>query len=156
MQGTCLLLFCLCTLIAATSEIKLDICTELESKLQPLVDTLADKWHTGFQLGLRSPECALSIAAGYSDPFTKRRVATDDPFLLGSVTKTITATAVLQLVEQGHIGLNDSITKYVDPFLARTNHTTLHALWDNPLIHLVTVRHLLSMQSGLKVSSPHL
>jgi CubicO group peptidase (beta-lactamase class C family) len=122
---------------------------ELQNSLKPLIATLADKWHTAFQLGFRSPECALSIASGYADPLTRRRATPKDTFLLGSVTKTITATAVMQLVEKGDIGINDSVTMHVDPFLARTNGTTLVDLWGG-MINQVTVHDLMAMQSGLK------
>ena len=47
-----------------------------------------------------------------------RRLGTDDPvtiddhFRVGSNTKTMTGTVVLQLVEEGDIGLDDAVSKY--------------------------------------------
>ncbi|KAH6890004.1 beta-lactamase/transpeptidase-like protein [Thelonectria olida] len=40
-------------------------------------------------------------------------VNTSTPFMLGSICKVLTATLVLQLVEQGKIGLDDSIVKWL-------------------------------------------
>ncbi|MEU9029999.1 serine hydrolase domain-containing protein [Streptomyces sp. NPDC048383] len=53
---------------------------------------------------------------------------------IGSVTKTFTVTAVLQLVDRGLVGLDDPIAKYVDGV---------------PGGEHVTVRQLAAMRSGL-------
>jgi len=57
-------------------------------------------------------------------------------YRLASVTKPITATAVLQLVEAGKVGLDAPIQRYVPAFPAKQ--------WP------VTVRNLLSHQSGIR------
>jgi D-alanyl-D-alanine carboxypeptidase len=55
-------------------------------------------------------------------------------FRIASVTKQFTAAAILRLIEQGQLALDDDITKYVDfPTQGRT----------------VTIRHLLAHTSGL-------
>lgn len=62
----------------------------------------------------------------------------DTKFNLGSMNKMFTATAVMQLVEQGKIKLEDPISKYVDEsWLPRS------------ITDRVTVHHLLSHTSGL-------
>src|SRR5262245_8081077 len=45
-------------------------------------------------------------------------LARDALFLLASITKPITVTAVMILVERGQIALHDKVTKYVPPFSA--------------------------------------
>ncbi len=60
---------------------------------------------------------------------------TDTVFLLASLTKTFTASAVLALVDDGKIALDDPISKYVPGLPA--------AWWG------VTIRHCLSHTSGL-------
>ena len=57
-------------------------------------------------------------------------------YQLASVTKQFTATAVLMLVEEGKIGLDDKVHKYL---------TTLPTAWS-----AVTVRQLLNHTSGIK------
>ena len=56
-------------------------------------------------------------------------------FEIGSITKTFTATAVLQLYEQGELDLDDPIGKYFPEFEKGEE---------------ITIRQLLHMQSGLR------
>ncbi|WP_202391299.1 serine hydrolase domain-containing protein [Allopontixanthobacter sediminis] len=62
-------------------------------------------------------------------------VTPDTPFLIGSITKSFTALAIMQLAEQGQIDLDARIDSYLDPFTGRASGT-------------VTVRQLLSHTSG--------
>ena len=62
--------------------------------------------------------------------------ASDTVYALGSITKQFTAAAILLLVEDGKLGLDKSITNYLDG---------LPAEWAG-----VTVRHLLTHTSGIK------
>ena len=50
---------------------------------------------------------------------------TDDIIPLGSIMKGYTAMAIMRLVDQGIIGLNDTVSPLVDEFLYRTNKTTM-------------------------------
>ncbi len=59
-------------------------------------------------------------------------------FEIGSITKTMTALLVLQHVERGHVGLDDSIGAHLPIRMA-----------DAGAIDRVTIRHLLSHTSGL-------
>ena len=63
-------------------------------------------------------------------------------YQLASVTKQFTATAIMLLVEEERVRLSDSIAKYLDD---------LPAAWSN-----ITVRHLLTMTSGIKDYLDHL
>jgi D-alanyl-D-alanine carboxypeptidase len=60
-------------------------------------------------------------------------LAADDAFFIGSGSKMITAVAVMQLVDQGLVGLDDLLEDYVEFEVATP----------------ITVRHLLQHQSGL-------
>ncbi|GGC55748.1 serine hydrolase [Hoyosella rhizosphaerae] len=62
----------------------------------------------------------------------KRKVDADTPFLIGSISKAFTAVAVMQLVEEGHLLLDEPLGNSVPPALAD-----------------VTVRQLLWHTSGL-------
>ncbi|MBC2644015.1 MULTISPECIES: serine hydrolase [unclassified Rhodococcus (in: high G+C Gram-positive bacteria)] len=79
-------------------------------------------------------------AAPYVQAFGVRDTATGDPMepdvftRIGSITKTFTTTAVLQLVDQGKIGLDDPIDRYVP---------------DVPNGNTITIRQLAAMRSGL-------
>lgn len=66
-------------------------------------------------------------------------VTPDTPFVIGSVTKSMTALAVLQLVEDGAVGLDDPVARHLTGFEVRP------AAWSEQ----VTVRRLLDQTSGL-------
>jgi len=63
-------------------------------------------------------------------------------FHWGSITKTLTAVAIMQLRDRGKLSLDDSITRYV-PELNR-----IHS--DYGPVSQVTLRHLLSHTSGFQ------
>jgi CubicO group peptidase (beta-lactamase class C family) len=58
----------------------------------------------------------------------------DHVFKIASITKQFTAVAILQLMEQGKLGLQDSITKFIP---------------DYPQGNKITVEHLLTHTSGI-------
>nr|WP_245234221.1 serine hydrolase domain-containing protein [Mycobacterium sp. PS03-16] len=74
------------------------------------------------QMGIPGAIVSLSIpgeldyvrAVGVGDSSTRIPVSIDDHTRIGSITKTFTGTAVLQLVDQGRIRLSDPISQYVD------------------------------------------
>lgn len=57
-------------------------------------------------------------------------------FRIGSITKQFTAIAILQLMEQGKLSLQDEITKFIPDY-------PMHG-------HSITVEHLLTHTSGIK------
>ncbi|TKI80188.1 serine hydrolase domain-containing protein, partial [Bacillus mycoides] len=54
-----------------------------------------------------------SYAAGVANLSSKKPMKTDFRFRIGSVTKTFTATVVLQLAEEKRLNLDDSIEKWL-------------------------------------------
>jgi len=78
---------------------------------------------------------------GRADP-SGRPVTPQTPFLIGSVTKSITSLAVLQLVDQHRVELDAPVQRYLPWF--RTADSSASAR--------ITVRHLLTMTSGLPLS----
>ena len=71
---------------------------------------------------------------GYADFSAKRLNTPNTLFPIASLTKTITATAILQLVQAGKLKVTDPVIKYLPEF-------------PYPAI---TIRHLLSHTSGLR------
>ena len=86
-------------------------------------------------------------ARGVMDIETKRPVAKDTIFRLASLTKPVTTVAVLMLVEEGKLRLNDPISKFVpayaDAKVAVTPARTVAV--SRPL----TIRDLLTHTSGM-------
>jgi serine beta-lactamase-like protein LACTB len=61
----------------------------------------------------------------------------DTVYRIASISKTIAATAVMQLVERGRVQLDDPIQKYVPAFPSKGEQT-------------ITIRHLLTHTSGIR------
>src|ERR1700692_1225959 len=80
-------------------------------------------------------------AQGWADPEHKSFMRVDSIFWIASMSKPITAIAVLMLVEEGKLSLDDPIAKYV-PELAGLRT----ADGKTPRI---TLRHLLTHTSGM-------
>jgi len=79
--------------------------------------------------------------SGLADLETGKSMSKDLYFLIGSATKSYTATMVLQLVEDGLIKLDEPIGKYLPGLVPRENE--------------ITIRHLLEMRSGLGDYGPN-
>lgn len=76
---------------------------------------------------------------GYYDKFFKKKPTADTDYLAGSVSKAITATALMQLYEQNKFKLNDDVNKYLPFSLRNPNYP------NEP----ITFEMLLSHQSSL-------
>ena len=68
----------------------------------------------GAIIGIWGPEGRYVRAVGVADKATGAPMKTDVYSRIGSMTKTFTVTAILQLAEQGKIGLEDPMGKYID------------------------------------------
>lgn len=86
-------------------------------------------------------------AVGYSDLAAKRPMKTDDLFWIASMSKSITAAALLVLVDDGQVKLNDPVEQYIPEF-----KTLKVAKSDKTLVtpsHPITIREILSHTSGM-------
>ena len=92
-------------------------------------------------------------AFGVTDVESKRPMAVDSMFRIASMTKAITSTALMQLIEQGKLGLEDPVEKYLpemaklpvfESFDAATGAYRLR-----PSTRPITVRQVLTHTSGL-------
>jgi D-alanyl-D-alanine carboxypeptidase len=88
----------------------------------------------GAIVGIWGPGGDYVRAFGVADKATGAPMKTDFYSRIGSVTKTFTVTAILQLADQGKLGLDDSIAEFIDGV---------------PLGNRITLRQLARMQSGL-------
>ncbi|MCW4354280.1 beta-lactamase family protein [Hoyosella sp. YIM 151337] len=108
---------------------------DIGAALTPVIESTMDDMLTpGAVVLVRGPgtewiEAFGTRVAGEDDPVT-----VDDHFRIGSNTKTMTGTVVLQLVDEGEIGLDDPVSDYRD---------------DVPNGENITIRQILDMRSGL-------
>ncbi|MEU5841720.1 serine hydrolase domain-containing protein [Rhodococcus sp. NPDC047139] len=105
---------------------------EVESTIDQL---MRDNAIPGAVIQVSSPE-----RGDWTGTFGTSTIDTDDPidagdhFRIGSNTKTMTVTAVLQLVQEGRLSLDDPISKYIDGV---------------PNGDTITIAQLAEMRSGL-------
>ena len=104
------------------------------------------------RLALGIPGMAVSIVQGDQVAYIQgygeadsggRPVTPQTPFQIGSVTKSFTTLAVMQLVESGQIELDAPVQTYIPWFRVADEATSAQ----------ITVRHLLNQTSGLSTAT---
>ena len=120
--------------------------------LQKLVDD--GKIPGGVALIARHGKVAYVTTFGYRDLATKTPMTEDTIFAIASMTKPITCTAVMTLIEQGKLGLDDPVAKYLPELkdlrvLGKVEEDTKTEIATVPAERPITVRHLLSHSSGI-------
>lgn len=81
-------------------------------------------------------------AVGQADVEGDRPMTTDSMFAIASMTKPITGAALMILVDEGKLSLDDPVAKYIPEFKNAT-------VGDKPLARDVTLRDLATHTSGL-------
>jgi D-alanyl-D-alanine carboxypeptidase len=106
------------------------------NKIDSLVQTLiTSKKSVGFMLGIKeNNKTTILKNYGVKDLVTKKNITNDCEFRIASVTKPITAVAVLTLVEKGKLNLTDTISRFFKDF---------------PNGNKITIYQLLSHTSGI-------
>ncbi|MGG7214285.1 serine hydrolase domain-containing protein [Clostridium nigeriense] len=84
---------------------------------------------------------------GYSDKERKIAMSRDTIFRMYSMTKPITAVAIMILVERGEIDLNDSVSKYFSEFSNQLVYSLNEELED--IKRDITINDLLNMTAGI-------
>mmetsp|Transcript_34079 Transcript_34079/g.98057 ORF Transcript_34079/g.98057 Transcript_34079/m.98057 type:complete len:475 (+) Transcript_34079:115-1539(+) len=130
--------------------------TRVEAMLTELVHDARAWWPEGYgdlvmQIGWKSASEDFAVAAGTLQNSDKSsRVATaEDTFLFGSGTKSVVAAAVMRLIDAGRLNGSDSAAAHIDPYLMRTNGTTMSALFNTTALNKATVLDLLHMSAGI-------
>ncbi|OZB79305.1 MAG: hypothetical protein B7X41_19485, partial [Microbacterium sp. 14-71-5] len=88
----------------------------------------------GAAMLVRTPQGEVTATYGVTQLHGSTPVSLDDHFRIGSNTKTMTGTVILQLVQEGRIALADKVAKYRP---------------DVPNGGSITIEQLLTMRSGL-------
>src|SRR6476469_7083773 len=92
-------------------------------------------------------------AFGVADVATGRPLATDALFRIASMTKPITSRALMQLFDQGRLGLDDPAEKYLPELAGQKVFESFDAATGayrlRPASRPATVRHFLTHTSGL-------
>ena len=137
------------TVICCSSENQ-RIKSELSAKLQALVDSMIDVesedpiYNT--VLYVESPKIRWKGAAGMADGKNEIMTA-DHKIKTASISKTFTATVVMQLIEEGKISLDDTISIFLDTPAVKLD--SLHIYDGTSYGRQITVEQLLSHTSGI-------
>jgi CubicO group peptidase (beta-lactamase class C family) len=100
----------------------------------------------------RHGKLVYSGAVGMRDVENKLPMTLDTRFRVFSMTKPVTAVAVLMLYEEGRFQLDDPVSKFLPAFADSKVYTGVDAAGNivtEPLKRPITIRHLLTHTSGL-------
>lgn len=100
----------------------------------------------------RHGKLVYSGAVGMRDRENKLPMTLDTRFRIFSMTKPVTAVAVLMLYEEGRFQLDDPVSKFLPPFADARVFASVDAAGNiatEPLKRPITIRHLLTHTSGL-------
>ncbi len=113
--------------------------TQVIDETKALMGRIIDKGlFSGALLVAKGDTVLLTMAAGEASKSFNVPNNVDTKFNLGSMNKMFTSTAVLQLVQNGKLSLDDPISKYID-----------ESWLPKDVTDKITIRHLLTHSSGL-------
>ncbi|MFL0488956.1 MULTISPECIES: serine hydrolase domain-containing protein [Bacillus] len=95
---------------------------------QKLDQYLIGKQFNGTVLVTDKEHVILNKGYGYADVQNKIENTPQTKYRIGSITKTVVATSILQLQEQGKLNIQDNVNKYIPSFPADKNITLYHLL----------------------------
>ena len=128
--------YCLCQESSKDSSIIAEFCNRLNR------DIKKDAVHGSISVAIvKNDKVIWAGAFGYTTRDKDIAADTNTIYRIGSITKTFTATVLMQLVEEGKVKLDDPVEKYVPEI------KSLQGYSDNTII---TLRQLASHTSGLK------
>jgi len=120
----------------------------LDEYRQSIPKMMAEDKIPGFSIALVDREGILWTAGfGYTDYNRKTPVTTDTLFSIGSISKTITAVAMMVAVQDGLLELDVPIIEYFPQF-------TVNSRFEEDPEKKITLRHLLSHTSGIARYAP--
>ena len=122
--------------------------TRIDSALQRAVDR--HEIGGAVALVLKGGQTVYERAFGWSDREANRRMTTDAIFRVASQTKALTSVALMSLVEEGKIALDDPVSRYIPAFA----HTTVAVRTDTgraivPARRAITIHDLLTHTAGI-------
>ncbi|MEV4893177.1 serine hydrolase domain-containing protein [Nonomuraea sp. NPDC055795] len=107
--------------------------------LQSLLDSEATSLHVpGAAVGVLFDGAEHVLTTGVTSVDAPAPVTADTLFQIGSTTKTVTATVIMHLIEEGRLDLDGRVRKYLPEF----------RLADESAAREVTIRHLLTHTGG--------
>jgi CubicO group peptidase (beta-lactamase class C family) len=108
-------------------------------------------------LVMRDGQTVYERAVGWADREARRRMTTDAIFRIASQTKALTSVAIMALVEEGKLALNDPVGRFIPAF----QRTTVAVRADTgraivPARRRITIRDLLTHTAGISYGTDSL
>lgn len=115
------LLVCVCAaaffLVRVPSSEATDYADVIAQMKRYIEDQMQANWVTGLSVALVDDQDTVWVEGfGYADKEKGIKADKDTVYQIGSVSKTFTALAIMQLVEQGRVDLNAPVTDYLPEF----------------------------------------
>jgi len=123
----------------------------MAAKLQPFIDNHVV---AGAVVLVANKDEILDLeAVGYSNLPAHKPMKTTDLFYIASMTKCFTATALMMLVDEGKVNINDPVEKYLPEFKGQMvevskGHRHLPQ-------HLITIKEVMSHTAAVHEGPPH-
>ena len=128
----------------ADSNIETVVETEKADKVDEYISENFNKLKVpGLSVGLIINGKKYYLNYGVSDIGTNKKVTNKTNYELASVSKSFTGLAVAKLIDEGKLGLDDNVSKYISGF---------HGLFSNEK-HEITIENLLYHTSGIGVET---
>ena len=129
--------------------------TRIDSVLQRAVDRA--EIGGAVALVVKDGETVYEKAFGWADREANRPMKTDAIFRIASQTKALTSVALLSLVEEGKVSLDDPVSRFIPAF----EHTTVALRADTgraivPAKRRITIHDLLTHTSGISYGTDSL
>lgn len=119
----------------------------MAAKLQPFVD---NQVIAGAVVLVVDKEKVLDLeTVGYSDAATKQPMAANNLFYIASMTKCFTATALMMMVDEGKVDINDPVEKYLPEFKGQMVEEEEKKDHPHPPQHPITVKEVMDHTAGL-------
>lgn len=127
----------------------------LDSFLQQYVDS--GRIAGAVALVLRDGDVVYERAVGWADREANRRMTPDAMFRIASQTKALTSVAIMMLVEEGAIALNNPVSRFI-PAFARTSVAVRRDAGREivPATRGITIRDLLTHTAGISYGTDSL
>ncbi|MGE5334920.1 MAG: serine hydrolase domain-containing protein, partial [Nitrososphaerota archaeon] len=133
-----------CLLLAGMSTFPINVqARSNESSSQAIDAYIASRMQAAHIPGLslavvKGDQIAYLKGYGHADP-SGHPVTPQTPFIIGSISKTFTALALMQLVEAGKVDVDAPVQRYLPWFSLADSHASAR----------ITVRNLLNQTSGI-------
>ena len=127
--------------------------SEIVTSVQPYVDR--HELAGAVMLVANKEKMLLTETVGWADITNQKKMSADAMFWIASQSKPITAAALMILVDEGRVALDDPVEKYLPEFrgqMVAIERDAEHVLLRRPK-HPITVRNVLAHTSGLPFKS---